>query len=143
MQFSPFSYYFIPLWSNYSPQHPVLKHPQSVYVTNRTVCKLTWAGQFVTLKPTYGSGFFIMASAEWLKIWTLGIRARDHSKVPQLMKSIKEKCNLKLYGFSRVACNRASLPSSHFRSSNNSNNNNQKHFQGCLMENYEPIRQKN
>jgi hypothetical protein len=26
MQFSPSSYLFIPLWSKYSPQHPVLKH---------------------------------------------------------------------------------------------------------------------
>jgi hypothetical protein len=29
VQFSPASYYFIPLVSKYSPQHPVLKHPQS------------------------------------------------------------------------------------------------------------------
>jgi hypothetical protein len=27
MQFSPPSHHFIPLWSKYSPQHPVLKHP--------------------------------------------------------------------------------------------------------------------
>jgi hypothetical protein len=27
---SPLSRYFIPLRSKYSPQHPVLKHPQSV-----------------------------------------------------------------------------------------------------------------
>jgi hypothetical protein len=26
MEFSPASYYFAPLWSKYSPQHPVLKH---------------------------------------------------------------------------------------------------------------------
>jgi hypothetical protein len=30
MQFSPTSYQFIPLWLRYSPQHPVLKYPQSV-----------------------------------------------------------------------------------------------------------------
>jgi hypothetical protein len=30
MQFSPTSCHFIPLRSKYSPQHPVLKHPQSV-----------------------------------------------------------------------------------------------------------------
>jgi hypothetical protein len=30
VQLSPFSYYFIPLRSKYSPQHPVLKHPQSM-----------------------------------------------------------------------------------------------------------------
>jgi hypothetical protein len=28
MQFSPASRHFIPLWSKYSPRHPVLKHPQ-------------------------------------------------------------------------------------------------------------------
>jgi hypothetical protein len=31
MQFSPTSYYFIPLQSKYSPQHPVLKHPQFMF----------------------------------------------------------------------------------------------------------------
>jgi hypothetical protein len=30
VQLSPFPCYFIPLRSKYSPQHPVLKHPQSV-----------------------------------------------------------------------------------------------------------------
>jgi hypothetical protein len=29
MQFSPTSCHFIPLWSKYSPQHPIFKHPQS------------------------------------------------------------------------------------------------------------------
>jgi hypothetical protein len=28
LQFPPFSRYFNPLRSKYSPQHPVLKHPQ-------------------------------------------------------------------------------------------------------------------
>jgi hypothetical protein len=28
LQRFPFSHYFIPLRSKYSPQHPVLKHPQ-------------------------------------------------------------------------------------------------------------------
>jgi hypothetical protein len=32
MQFSPTSYHFIPLWSKYSPQHPVLKHPESIFL---------------------------------------------------------------------------------------------------------------
>jgi hypothetical protein len=32
MQFSPASYYLIPLGSRYSPQHPVLKHPQSMFL---------------------------------------------------------------------------------------------------------------
>jgi hypothetical protein len=31
VQFSPVSCHFIPLRSRYSPQHPVLKHPQSVF----------------------------------------------------------------------------------------------------------------
>jgi hypothetical protein len=31
-QFSPASYHFIPLRSKYSPQHPVLKHPHSVFL---------------------------------------------------------------------------------------------------------------
>jgi hypothetical protein len=30
MQFYPPSRYSIPLWSKYSPQHPVLKHPRYV-----------------------------------------------------------------------------------------------------------------
>jgi hypothetical protein len=30
VQFSPASYHFISLQSRYSPQHPVLRHPQSV-----------------------------------------------------------------------------------------------------------------
>jgi hypothetical protein len=30
VQLSPFSRYFIPVRSKYSPQHPVVKHPQSV-----------------------------------------------------------------------------------------------------------------
>jgi hypothetical protein len=31
MQFFPPCRHFIPLRSNYSPQHPVLKHPQSLF----------------------------------------------------------------------------------------------------------------
>jgi hypothetical protein len=30
VQVSPFSCYFIPLWSKYYSQNPVLKHPQSM-----------------------------------------------------------------------------------------------------------------
>jgi hypothetical protein len=29
MQFSPTSCHFIPLWSKYSPKHPVFKYPQN------------------------------------------------------------------------------------------------------------------
>jgi hypothetical protein len=32
MQFPPISCQFISLQSKYSPQHPVLKHPQSVFL---------------------------------------------------------------------------------------------------------------
>jgi hypothetical protein len=32
MQFSPTSCHLIPLGSKYSPQHPVLKHPQSMFL---------------------------------------------------------------------------------------------------------------
>jgi hypothetical protein len=32
VQLSPFSRYFISLRSKYSPQHPVLKHPQSMFI---------------------------------------------------------------------------------------------------------------
>jgi hypothetical protein len=32
MQFSPMSCHFIPLWSKYSPQHLVLKHPKSMFL---------------------------------------------------------------------------------------------------------------
>jgi len=31
MQSSPVSHHFLPLKSKYSPQHPVLKHPQSIF----------------------------------------------------------------------------------------------------------------
>jgi hypothetical protein len=31
MQFSPSPHNYIPIMSKYSPNHPVLKHPQSVF----------------------------------------------------------------------------------------------------------------
>jgi hypothetical protein len=34
--FSPSSCHFIPLWSKYSPQHPVLKHPQFMFLPSFT-----------------------------------------------------------------------------------------------------------
>jgi hypothetical protein len=34
MQSSPASHHFFPLRSRYSPQHPILKHPQSVFFFN-------------------------------------------------------------------------------------------------------------
>jgi hypothetical protein len=47
MQFSPTSYHFIPLRSKYSPQRPVLKHPQSMFLPwcQRPSCTLiqNWA----------------------------------------------------------------------------------------------------
>jgi hypothetical protein len=33
MQFSPPSSHSIPLWPKYSPQHPVLKHPQFMFIS--------------------------------------------------------------------------------------------------------------
>jgi hypothetical protein len=33
MQFSPISRHFISLRTKYSPQHPALKHPQSMFVS--------------------------------------------------------------------------------------------------------------
>jgi hypothetical protein len=33
MQLFPTSRHFISLWSKYSPQHPVLKHPQSMFLS--------------------------------------------------------------------------------------------------------------
>jgi hypothetical protein len=35
MQFSLTSRYFIPIRSKYSPKHPVLKHPQSMFFPKR------------------------------------------------------------------------------------------------------------
>jgi hypothetical protein len=32
MQFPPISHHFFPLRFKYSPQHPVLKHPQSMFL---------------------------------------------------------------------------------------------------------------
>jgi hypothetical protein len=32
IQIPPISRHIIPLWSKYSPQHPVLKHPQSMFL---------------------------------------------------------------------------------------------------------------
>jgi hypothetical protein len=48
MQFSPTSRHFIPLRSKYSPQHPVLKHPPSMFLNvrdqvshpNRVTCNI-------------------------------------------------------------------------------------------------------
>jgi len=34
MQFFPASWYFLPLMPKYSPQHSVLRHPQSVFFSN-------------------------------------------------------------------------------------------------------------
>jgi hypothetical protein len=41
MQFTPPSRHFIPLWSKYSPQHPVLKHPQFMFLTEMKTCRRT------------------------------------------------------------------------------------------------------
>jgi hypothetical protein len=58
-EFSPTSYHLIPLRSKYSPQHPVLKHPQSKFPLNirdqvphpyKTVCKLILVLNFYVFK---------------------------------------------------------------------------------------------
>jgi hypothetical protein len=41
MQFPPISRHMIPLWSN-SPQHPVLKHPQSMFLDSKREDKRFW-----------------------------------------------------------------------------------------------------
>jgi hypothetical protein len=38
MQLSPPSCHSIPLWSKYSPQHPVLKHPQFMFLPSSITC---------------------------------------------------------------------------------------------------------
>jgi hypothetical protein len=63
MQFSPFSRHLIPFRSKYPPQHPVLKHPQSVGCLSKEsvqvlgLCKLFVTGFFygeelLTPRPT-------------------------------------------------------------------------------------------
>jgi hypothetical protein len=43
MQFPPNSRHIIPLRSKYSPQHPVLKHPQSMFLPEVfKICYLYW-----------------------------------------------------------------------------------------------------
>jgi hypothetical protein len=44
MQFSPTSCHFISLRTKYSPQHRVLKHPQSVFLQRPSFikCRFTW-----------------------------------------------------------------------------------------------------
>jgi hypothetical protein len=54
MQFSPPSCHFIPLWSEYPPQHLVLKHPQQVknsqYKSKLLIlCGVTWAMYHTTI----------------------------------------------------------------------------------------------
>jgi hypothetical protein len=46
IQFPPASYYFIPIGSKYTPQHPVLKHSQCMFIP------LTPETKFHTLHPT-------------------------------------------------------------------------------------------
>jgi hypothetical protein len=43
MQFSPFSRYLIPLRSKYPPQHPVFKHPQSMFLPSTIIkMRVSW-----------------------------------------------------------------------------------------------------
>jgi hypothetical protein len=56
MQFSPTSCHFISLWSKYSPQHSVLKHPQSLYLLYTKTSKIVDVQEmpisFLCLKST-------------------------------------------------------------------------------------------
>jgi hypothetical protein len=68
MHFPPISCRFIPPWSKYSPQHPVLKHPQSilnlnifVFTVYATIFLLTLhvstlMGHHQVLSVTYATG---------------------------------------------------------------------------------------
>jgi hypothetical protein len=43
MQFSPLSCHFISLWMKNSPQHPVHKHPQSMWLVIFQKKNLVWS----------------------------------------------------------------------------------------------------
>jgi hypothetical protein len=57
MQFSPSSFHFISLWSKYSPQHPVVKHPQSVFLPSDPIAltNLRIIKNRVIMRNEYGS----------------------------------------------------------------------------------------
>jgi hypothetical protein len=55
MQLSPPSRHSIPLWSKYSPQHPVLKHPQFMFLlySQRSLENETWESVFKNKDTNY------------------------------------------------------------------------------------------
>jgi hypothetical protein len=34
-----FSFYFVPLWSNCSPQHPLIEHPETIFFPHDEILK--------------------------------------------------------------------------------------------------------
>jgi hypothetical protein len=73
VQLSPFSCYFIPLWSKYSPQNPVLKHLQSVRLIMITGKKRVWRRQHVAVKFQYivrATQFLMFTPKLWIKTMT-------------------------------------------------------------------------
>jgi hypothetical protein len=71
MQFSPTSCHFISLWSKYSRQHPVLKHPQSMFplkVIDQFSHQYETTGKIIDL---YIIIFMLLDSRrEYKKFWT-------------------------------------------------------------------------
>jgi hypothetical protein len=50
-QFPQISRHIIPLWSKYSPQHPVLKHPQSMFLPYYLLLLRIWFVRLLALRP--------------------------------------------------------------------------------------------
>jgi hypothetical protein len=67
MQFSPTSHHFIPLWSNYSPHHPGLKHPQSMFLPLLNMLMYEWMKLSIMryTKITFCMKLFCMLKYDW------------------------------------------------------------------------------
>jgi hypothetical protein len=69
MQFSPTSFYFTPLRSKYSPQHPVLKYPHSMFSRYGGQLRIYWISS--RRQPTWDD----------TPAWGLGVlQTTPHSK---------------------------------------------------------------
>jgi hypothetical protein len=73
MQSSPLSRPFTPLRSKYSPQHPVLKHPQSLFFPH---CEKP---NFTPIQSNKDNQFFILNP---------GVRGSIHSRGRELFASL-------------------------------------------------------
>jgi hypothetical protein len=72
VQLPPLSCYFISLWSKYTRQNPVLKHPHSIYLSLMRVTKFhTRTKQLTELWPFYFNLILI------LTVIFLGSRRED------------------------------------------------------------------